>query len=146
LSNGGLGGASAPSTTQGSPPPHASSTSPRPPLSSSSSSAVAPGQPQAKRPGQRRKPKQQLAELPSAADSRRAGKKLTTLEKSALDWRAHVRDNDNDASRELPRLASKLEANRRGCGYLEKVEFLQRVGDRKNQMLETNRDHKRRRG
>ncbi|KAI0287681.1 hypothetical protein BC826DRAFT_916823 [Russula brevipes] len=153
---GGDGGASVPSTTEaeGLPPPRgAPSISPQPPQppppSSSSSSVVvvAPGQPQqAKRPGRRRKPKQQLAELPStgAADSRRAGKKLTTLEKSALDWRAHVRDDD--ASGELSGLASELEANRRGGGYLEKVEFLQRVGDRKNQMLETNRDHKRRRG
>lgn len=43
-------------------------------------------------------------------------------------------------------LASELEANRRGGGYLEKVNFLQRVGDRKGQAFETNKDHKRRRG
>jgi hypothetical protein len=92
------------------------------------------------RPG-RRKPKLQLADVPSAA-SRKGLKKLTTLEKSALDWKAHV-----DASGEREReLASELEVNRRGGGYLEKVEFLQRVGDRKNQALEANLDHKRRRG
>jgi Bucentaur or craniofacial development len=92
----------------------------------------------AKRPG-RRKPKVQLAELPSSADLHK-GKKLTTLEKSALDWKAHVTAS---GEREL---AAELEANRRGGGYLEKVEFLHRVGDRKNQSLEANKDQKRRRG
>jgi len=98
---------------------------------------VASAQTLPKRPG-RRKPKLQLAEPPSAGS--RKGKKLTTLEMSALDWKAHVR-----APAE-PGLASELEANRRGGGYLEKVEFLQRVGDRKNQSLEANKDTKRRRG
>ncbi|KAH9974744.1 hypothetical protein BGW80DRAFT_1302435 [Lactifluus volemus] len=86
-------------------------------------------QPVIKRPG-RRKPKVQLAELPSSADLHK-GKRLTTLEKSALDWKAHV-----TASGEPER----------GGGYLEKVEFLDRVGDRKNQTLEANKDQKRRRG
>jgi Bucentaur or craniofacial development len=93
-----------------------------------------------KRPG-RRKPKTQLAEVPAASDSHKGkGKKLTTLEKSALDWNAHVHSSG------AVELASELEANRRGGGYLEKVEFLQRVGDRKNEALEANSDHKRRRG
>ncbi len=95
------------------------------------------------RPG-RRKSKLQLAELPSsssAGDSRKGLKRLTTLEKSALDWKAHV-----DAAPGEAELASELEANRRGGGYLEKVEFLQRVDDRKNQTLDANKDHKRRRG
>ena len=83
----------------------------------------------------------QLADLPSSAGSQK-GKKLTTLEKSALDWKAHL-----DASgAAVPELASELEANRRGGGYLEKVEFLQRVGDRRDQAFEANKDHKRRRG
>ncbi|KAI9444240.1 hypothetical protein H4582DRAFT_2071804 [Lactarius indigo] len=90
-----------------------------------------------RRPG-RRKPKVQLAELPSA-DSRK-GKRLTTLEKSTLDWNAHVNVPGE------PELAAELEANRRGGGYLERVEFLQRVDDRKNQALEASKDHKRRRG
>jgi hypothetical protein len=94
------------------------------------------------RPG-RRKPKVQLADVPSAADSRKGLKRLTTLEKSALDWKAHV-DIDTPAGGESG-LASELEANRRGGGYLEKVEFLQRVGDRKNQALEAKKEHKRRR-
>lgn len=93
-----------------------------------------------KRPPGRRKPKLQLAEPPSAGSRRGGEKKLTTLEMSALDWKAHVRAPGE------PELASELEANRRGGGYLEKVEFLQRVGDRKNQSLEANKDTKRRRG
>ena len=93
----------------------------------------------AKRPG-RRKPKVRLAELPSSADLQKGKKKLTTLEKSALDWKAHVTTPGE------PELAAELEANRRGGGYLEKVEFLHRVGDRKNQTLEANKDQKRRRG
>jgi hypothetical protein len=80
----------------------------------------------------------QLAEPPSA-DSRK-GKKLTTLEKSTMDWNAHVNVPGE------PDLAAELEANRRGGGYLERVEFLHRVDERKNQALEASRDHKRRRG
>ena len=95
------------------------------------------------RPG-RRKPKVQLADVPSAADSRKGLKRLTTLEKSALDWKAHVGIDDTPAGGESG-LASELEANRRGGGYLEKVEFLQRVEDRKNQALEAKKEHKRRR-
>ncbi|KAI0278031.1 bucentaur or craniofacial development-domain-containing protein [Russula aff. rugulosa BPL654] len=113
---------------------------------SSSSSVPVPSSAQAqplttKRPI-RRKPKLQLAELPSAGGSQK-GKKLTTLEKSALDWKAHV---DSSRTSGSPELASELEANRRGGGYLEKVEFLQRVGDRKGQAFEANKDQKRRRG
>jgi len=107
------------------------------PTASSSSTATTTRQVVNRRPG-RRKPKVQLAELPSA-DSRK-GKTLTTLEKSTLDWNAHVNVPGE------PELAAELEANRRGGGYLERVEFLQRVDDRKNQALETSRDHKRRRG
>jgi hypothetical protein len=107
------------------------------PTAPSSSSATTSQQVVNRRPG-RRKPKVQLAELPSA-DSRK-GKKLTTLEKSTLDWNAHVNVPGE------PELAAELEANRRGGGYLERVEFLQRVDDRKNMALEASRDHKRRRG
>ena len=97
------------------------------------------------RPG-RRKPKVQLADVPSAADSRKGLKRLTTLEKSALDWKAHVGAGVDDTSAGGESgLASELEANRRGGGYLEKVEFLRRVEDRKNQALEAKKEHKRRR-
>jgi hypothetical protein len=108
-------------------------------VAASSSSPAASAQTLTKRPG-RRKPKLQLAELPSAGSGK--GKKLTTLEMSALEWKAHV----NASASGEPELASELEANRRGGGYLEKVEFLQRVGDRKNQTFEENKDLKRRRG
>jgi len=113
------------------------STEETPPLVAASPTSVAPSQTLAKRPG-RRKPKVHLAEPPSAGSQK--GKKLTTLEMSALEWKAHVNTSGE------PELASELEANRRGGGYLEKVEFLQRVGDRKNETLEANKDPKRRRG
>lgn len=106
------------------------------PPAPSSSSATTTGLAGKQRPG-RRKPKVQLADLPSS-DSRK-GKKLTTLEKSTLDWNAHVNVPGE------PELAAELEANRRGGGYLEKVEFLQRVDERKNQAFEASRDQKRRR-
>ena len=127
-------GTSTPATED--PPPAAAVAS----ASVTSSSSVSPAQAQpltTKRPI-RRKPKLQLAELPSTGSQK--GKKLTTLEKSALDWKAHVGTSGE------PELASELEANRRGGGYLEKIEFLQRVGDRKGQAFEANKDHKRRRG
>jgi hypothetical protein len=127
----GSGTPTTPSTEE--PPPAAAAAA-----AAASSSSSLPSQPlTTKRPG-RRKPKLQLAELPSAGS--RKGKALTTLEKSALDWKAHV-DTPGE-----PELASGLEANRRGGGYLEKVDFLQRVGERRGQAFETNKDHKRRRG
>jgi hypothetical protein len=142
--------ATTPINDSGTPKPSTNDSAPVPPLPptpSSSSASLATTtttttkqqQPQP-RPG-RRKPKQQLAELPSAA-SRKGLKRLTTLEKSALDWKAHVGASGDQE----PEFASELEANRRGGGYLEKVEFLQRVDERKNQTLEANLDHKRRRG
>ncbi|KIY44163.1 hypothetical protein FISHEDRAFT_78076 [Fistulina hepatica ATCC 64428] len=63
-------------------------------------------------------------------------KKLTTLAKSAMDWRAHVDAGAADKG--------ELEANRRGGGYLEKVEFLQRVDERRDEVFEANRPGKRR--
>ncbi len=88
-----------------------------------------------KRPGPR-KPKTKLAPLPEPAKA----KKLTTLDKSAMDWKAHVSTAPDTALRD------ELEANRRGGGYLEKVEFLQRVGERKDETFEANKSTKRRRG
>jgi hypothetical protein len=67
-------------------------------------------------------------------------KKLTTLDKSAMDWRAHV-----DSAQPSSGLKDELDANRRGGGYLEKVEFLQRVEQRKEDTLEASRATKRRR-
>ncbi|KIJ29269.1 hypothetical protein M422DRAFT_188739 [Sphaerobolus stellatus SS14] len=56
-------------------------------------------------------------------------KKLTTLDKSAMDWKQHV-----DSSKDIK---DDLEANRRGGGYLEKVEFLRRVDERVEEVRES---------
>ena len=102
--------------------------------SSSSTPTPTPDKP-VKRPGPRR-PKTKLNPLPEPAKA----KKLTTLDKSAMDWKAHV-STTSDTS-----LKDELDANRRGGGYLEKVEFLQRVEERKDQAFEANKSTKRRRG
>ena len=98
--------------------------------------AARPTPPAGKRPGPR-KPKAQLAELPGRGVTK--AKKLTTLEKSAMDWKAHVQ------SSETAGLQDELEANRRGGGYLEKVDFLQRVEERKDAVFEAAKAGKRRR-
>ncbi|KAH9926736.1 bucentaur or craniofacial development-domain-containing protein [Fomitopsis serialis] len=97
-------------------------------------SASTTSKPPAKRPGPR-KPKTTLAPLPGAQKA----KKLTTLDKSAMDWRTHVQTEGRSE------LKDELEANRRGGGYLEKVEFLQRVEERKADALGAS-TFKRRRG
>ncbi|KDQ60126.1 hypothetical protein JAAARDRAFT_32501 [Jaapia argillacea MUCL 33604] len=88
----------------------------------------------AKRPGPR-KPKTTLATIPGSQKA----KKLTTLEKSAMDWQSHV-ESSRDAA-----LKDELEANRRGGGYLEKVDFLQRVEERREETFESMKSTKRRR-
>ncbi|KAI0053165.1 hypothetical protein FA95DRAFT_936599 [Auriscalpium vulgare] len=93
--------------------------------------------PSGKRPPGRRKPKVQLADLPSSSSQK--VKKITTLEKSSMDWQTHV-ETQTDSQ-----IKDELEANRRGGGYLEKVQFLQRVEDRKDQALDASSDRKRRR-
>ena len=98
-----------------------------------SASSAATSKPTVKRPGPR-KAKTTLAPLPGAQKA----KKLTTLDKSAMDWRAHVRKE------ELLGLKDELEANRRGGGYLEKVEFLQRVEERKADALDATKNKRRR--
>ena len=89
-----------------------------------------------KKPGPR-KPKTLLTPHPSTQKA----KKLTTLDKSAIDWRTHV-----DQAQQSSGLKDELDANRRGGGYLEKVEFLQRVEQRKDEAFEANKSNKRRRG
>lgn len=89
----------------------------------------------AKRPGPRR-PKTVLAPLPGAQKA----KKLTVLDKSAMDWKEHVQ-----SAGESSELKDELEAHRRGGGYLEKVEFLKRVEERKEEALEASKTGKRRR-
>lgn len=53
-----------------------------------------------------------------------------------MDWQSHVSTSG---------LKDELEANRRGGGYLEKVEFLQRVDERKEDVIEASKTGKRRR-
>lgn len=55
-----------------------------------------------------------------------------------MDWRAHLQTGEEG-------LKDELEANRRSGGYLEKVEFLKRVDERKEETLEASRSSKRRR-
>lgn len=85
-----------------------------------------------KRPGPR-KPKTVLGPLPSS--STQGAKKLTTLDKSLMDWKTHTVDSA---------LQNELDANRKSGGYLEKVEFLQRVEERKEENLESLKSRKRR--
>ncbi|KAG9218176.1 hypothetical protein CCMSSC00406_0008115 [Pleurotus cornucopiae] len=94
---------------------------------SASASTNSTPRPPAKRPGPRR-PKVTLAPLPW-----RKAKKLSTLEKSAMDWRAHV------AAEAGSGLQEELDVNRKGGGYLEKVDFLGRVDGRKDGILEASR-------
>lgn len=91
----------------------------------------------ARRPGPRR-PKTTLAPLPGQQPKT---KKLTVLDKSAMDWKSHVAVSGADSG-----LQDELAANRRGGGYLEKVDFLQRVEDRKEEAFEASKAGKRRRG
>lgn len=89
--------------------------------------------PAVNRPGPR-KSKTILAAIPTPK-----AKKLTTFEKSAMDWQAHVQASGESG------LKDELEANRRGGGYLEKVEFLNRVEERREGVIEANKGSKRRR-
>ncbi|KAH7869078.1 bucentaur or craniofacial development-domain-containing protein [Lentinula edodes] len=88
-----------------------------------------------------RRSKITLGEIPGTLRSARPTK-LTTLEKSAMDWRSHVSEQDNND------LKDELEANRKqgGGGYLEKVEFLERVSERRESLLDSSKSGKRRRG
>lgn len=83
-----------------------------------------------------RKPKIVLPPLP--ASSQHKTKKLTTLDKSSMDWKAHL-NSDGATTKD------ELEANRRSEGYLGKIGFLQRVSERKDSILEENQAKKRRR-
>ncbi|EAU81462.1 hypothetical protein CC1G_05292 [Coprinopsis cinerea okayama7 len=91
--------------------------------------------PPKRKPGPR-KPKTTLAPLPGSSGPK--AKKITTLEKSAIDWKSHLESQKGTGVQE------ELEANRRGGGYLEKVEFLQRVEERKDEHWKAARSAKRR--
>ncbi|ORX36424.1 bucentaur or craniofacial development-domain-containing protein [Kockovaella imperatae] len=71
----------------------------------------------------KRKPRQSLEQMSAALDK---GKKMTTLEKSQHDWKNHTAANSS--------VQAELEAHRRTGGYLDKQDFLDRVGDRKEAM------------
>ncbi|KAF8122723.1 bucentaur or craniofacial development-domain-containing protein, partial [Boletus edulis] len=111
------------------PPPSAvdPSPAPLPPMTTTATST-----PGAKRPGPR-KPWTALPSIPKASQA----KKITTLDKTAMDWRAHVASQSGDVKDEL-------DANRRGGGYLEKVDFLKRVQDRREEAFEGSKLNKRR--
>lgn len=98
------------------------------------SSSVVPKPGLGKRPGPR-KPKTTLAPLPTSKP-----KKITTLDKSAMDWRAHIQSEQETGSS----LKDELEAHRKAGGYLEKVEFLNRVDERKEENLDVLKSSKRR--
>ncbi|KAF9069501.1 bucentaur or craniofacial development-domain-containing protein [Rhodocollybia butyracea] len=78
-----------------------------------------------------------LGDIPGSSRAGGAPTKLTTLAKSAIDWRVHV---DNDLTKD------ELEANRKqgGGGYLEKVKFLDRVSERRENILNASKSGKRR--
>ncbi|KAF7295146.1 Craniofacial development protein 1 [Mycena indigotica] len=86
----------------------------------------------AKRKPGPRKAKTSLAPLPT-----RKPQKLSTLDKSALDWKQHLAQAPSEIEEELV-------ANRRGGGYLEKVDFLNRVEARKGEALDKSRAKRRR--
>jgi len=96
----------------------------------SSTSGAAPQPPN--RPGPR-KSKTTLANIPI-----QKARKLSTLEKSAMVWSAHVNTEPSD-------MKDELDANRRSGGYLEKVEFFGRVEARKEEALGASKSTKRRR-
>lgn len=77
---------------------------------------------QVPRPGPPPKKRKTLGDIPSAKP-----KKISTLDKSLMDWSSHVGSSSNQQIRE------ELEANRRGGGFIEKVEFMERVSGRKEE-------------
>ncbi|KAF4616476.1 hypothetical protein D9613_008438 [Agrocybe pediades] len=92
--------------------------------------------PAPRKPGPR-KSKVSLAPLPGSSKA----KKLTTLDKSAMDWRNHIQSQQQSGSSDA---VDELEANRRSGGYLEKVEFLKRVEERREDNLDAAKSMKRR--
>lgn len=55
-----------------------------------------------------------------------------------MDWQSHVQAEQHSGLRD------ELEANRKAGGYLEKVQFLKRVEERKDETLESLKSSKRR--
>ncbi|ORY25267.1 bucentaur or craniofacial development-domain-containing protein [Naematelia encephala] len=96
-----------PSSSSSSSVPTLSTIKPRPPLS-----------------GVKRKPRQSLETMASALDK---GKKMTTLEKSKMDWANHTSTTNG--------MSDELAANRKSGGLLANREFLDRVTERKDGVL-----------
>ncbi|WRT65431.1 uncharacterized protein IL334_002374 [Kwoniella shivajii] len=91
-----------------------------------SSSAISlekalPPKPKGPPPPIRRKPRQSLEAMSAALDK---GKKMTTLEKSQMDWKSHTSSSTG--------LSDELNANRKNGGYLDKRDFLDRVDERRS--------------
>ncbi|KIM69500.1 hypothetical protein SCLCIDRAFT_103390, partial [Scleroderma citrinum Foug A] len=103
--------------------------------STPATSDITPPKPAPERRTGPRKPRTTLPTLPTPGSSK--AKKITTLDKSAMDWRAHITSQSGDVQEELV-------GNRRGGGYLEKVDFLQRVEGRRQDVLEASKSCKRR--
>ncbi|KAG8712500.1 hypothetical protein FRC08_014502 [Ceratobasidium sp. 394] len=108
----------------------ATTQSPRPASTEPTKEASAPASVKPKTAG---KPRKSLSSLAAATKP----KKLTTLEKSRLDWQSHLATVSPDERDELER---NKQAG--GTGYLEKVDFLTRVGERRETVFE---DSKRKR-
>lgn len=71
------------------------------------------------RPVAARKPRKTLGDIPLAK-----GKKISTLDKSLMDWNAHI---DKEVE-----VKDELESKRKGGGFIEKMEFMERVSARKD--------------
>lgn len=68
----------------------------------------------------RKRPRQSLEAMAAAIDK---GKKMTTLEKSQMDWDSHMATET--------KLADEVAQHRKTGGFLEKQAFLERVGERR---------------
>ena len=119
--------------TASSNPPSSPTQTPNSEISPNPTSTSESTKPPVRKPGPR-KPKTSLAPLPGPSKT----KKLSTLDKSAMDWQTHVHSEQHSG------LKDELEANRKAGGYLEKVQFLKRVEERKDGTLENLKSAKRR--
>lgn len=114
---------------------------PNPRTSSQTQQAPLTQQPPKRPPPMKRKPKT-LLNTGASSSSTPKPQKLTTLQKSTMDWKAHLRSENNDG---LQADGQELQANRQegGGGYLERMEFLQRVEDRREIVREGSGKRKR---
>jgi len=78
------------------------------------------------------RPRKTLGDIPTSK-----GKKISTLDKSLMDWSAHIDKGD-------AKMKHDLEAHRRGGGFIEKVEFMDRVSQRRDEELRGSSSKRRR--